>query len=284
MFKRCSSILMIFVLLLGLMGCGTQPQKEQLHIAVAIPPLAAFLEAVVGDVCSVQVMIPSGYSPETYAPTPKELATAQQADVYFSAGVPAEAEAILPHLNPETQVVQLGEVVDHSYPPRMMSEVVDPHRWLSPKRAKVMVAAMLDTLCELDPANTSLYEHNAHLYMSELTALDEELQSTLKDLKNRSFLVYHPAFGYFAEDYGLTMVALQEEGKEATPQQLQEMVDFAKSQELHVIFYQEEIDSRQAEAFARELSGIAVVLNPLSKDYCNNLRQMASAISEAMKP
>lgn len=275
--------LLAFILVLGLVGCTPHPQKEQLHIAAAIPPLAAFLDAVVGDACSVQVMIPSGYSPETYAPTPKELATAQEADVYFAIGVPAEGQAILPHLNPETKVVYLDQAVDAHYPPRMIGNTPDPHRWLSPKRAKVMVAAVLDTLCELDPANTSLYKNNAHLYMSELEFLDQELQSTLMGLENRSFLVYHPAFGYFAEDYDLNMVALQQEGKEATPQQLQETVDWAKTQGVRVIFYQEEIDSRQAEAFARELSGEAVVLNPLSEEYCENLRQMATAISEAIK-
>lgn len=253
-----------------------------MHIAVAIPPLSAFVKAIVGDTCTVQVMVPPGYSPETYAPTPKELAAVQEADIYFSVGVPAEAEAILPHLNPETQVVYLDKAVDADYPPRMMGDTADPHRWLSPKRAQVMVTAMLSALCNADPEHASVYEHNAHLYISELAWLDEEIKTVLEPLENRSFMVYHPAFGYFAEDYGLTMVALQEEGKEATPQQLQETVDWAKSQGVRVIFYQEEIDSRQAEAFARELSGKAVVLNPLSEDYCNNLRQMATAISEAI--
>ena len=284
MYKRVLSLFISIILTAGLLGCGATPRSEKLHIAVAIPPLSAFVQAVAGDTCTVQVMVPQGYSPETYAPSPKELADAQKAKVYFSVGVPAEGQAILPHLNPETQVVALDKVADANYPPRMMGETFDPHRWLSPKRAKVMVAAILDTLCETDPANTSLYEHNAHLYMSELEALDEEISTLLEPIENRSFLVYHPAFGYFAEDYGLTMIALQDEGKEATPKQLQETVDWAKSQDIRVIFYQEEIDSRQAEAFARELSGKAEVLSPLSADYIQNLRRMATTISEAMQP
>lgn len=282
MMKQIGSILITCCLLLSLVGCAQPAQQEKLHIAVAIPPISAFLKAVVGDSCTVQVMVPPGYSPETYSPSPKELAKAQEADIYFSVGVPAEEQAILPHLNPQTRVVHLDEASDASYPPRMIGDTPDPHRWLSPKRAQVMVTAILDTLCELDPANTSLYENNAHLYISELARLDEEIQTALADLDNRSFLVFHPAFGYFADDYHLTMVALEEEGKEATPQQLQETIDWARTQNIRVIFYQEEMDSRQAETFARELSGRTVALNPLSDNYIENLRQMANTMSEAM--
>jgi zinc transport system substrate-binding protein len=102
-------------------------------------------------------------------------------------------------------------------------------------------------------------------------------------VKNKQFVVYHPAFGYFADDYGLTMVALEEEGKEATPQHLQDVIDFAKSENIKVIFYQAEIDSSQSAAFAEELGGKTMELSPLSGDYIENLKAMAGLMAEVMQ-
>ncbi len=275
-------MLLCCALLASVCGCTPAPQKEKLHIAVAIPPVAAFVQAVAGDLCTVQTMVPKGYSPEIYAPTPKELTTAFGADVYFSVGVPAEAEAILPHLNPETETVFLDKVCDSRYPPRMIGETTDPHRWLSPKRAAVMVEEIATVLSALDPEHASLFEHNKSVFLSEIAEVEAQLTETLQNVNNRTFLVFHPAFGYFADDFGLEMIALQEDGKEASPRRISELVDLAREEKVRVIFYQEEINSRQAEAFARELSGTTVALDPLSEAYIENLRTMAKTISEAM--
>lgn len=267
-----------------LAGCSAAPQKEKPHIAVAIPPIAAFVKAVAGDLCTVQTLVPKGYSPETYAPTPKELSDAFSADLYFSAGVPAEAEAILPHLNPETETVFLDKVCDGVYPPRMMGETADPHRWLSPKRAAVMVEEIARVLSVKIPEHASLFEHNKSVFLAEIAAVEAQLTETLEGVSDRTFLVFHPAFGYFADDFGLTMIALQEDGKEASPKRITELVDLAREEGVRVIFYQDEINSRQAESVARELDGATVALDPLSDSYIENLRTMAKTISEAMNP
>ena len=267
-----------------LAGCSAAPQKEKPHIAVAIPPVAAFVKAVAGDLCTVQTLVPKGYSPETYAPTPKELSDAFSADLYFSAGVPAEAEASLPHLNPETETVFLDKVCDGVYPPRMMGETADPHRWLSPKRAAVMVEEIARVLSVKFPEHASLFEHNKSVFLAEIAAAEAKLTETLEGVSDRTFLVFHPAFGYFADDFGLTMIALQEDGKEASPKRITELVDLARAEGVRVIFYQDEINSRQAESVARELDGTTVALDPLSDSYIENLRTMAKTISEAMNP
>jgi len=101
----------------------------------------------------------------------------------------------------------------------------------------------------------------------------------VKGIQIKKFMVYHPAFGYIADDYGLTMYALEEEGKESTVKHLQEMVDLAKREKIKVIFYQEEIDSRQSEAFAEEIGGTTVKLAPLAANYIENLESMAEAIA-----
>jgi len=101
--------------------------------------------------------------------------------------------------------------------------------------------------------------------------------------KAKKFIVYHPAFGYLADDYGLTMVALEQEGKEATPQQLEKIIDLAKKENIKAIFYQEEIDSSQSEAFAEEIGGKTIQLAPLAADYIGNLKNMAETMAEVMQ-
>ena len=102
-------------------------------------------------------------------------------------------------------------------------------------------------------------------------------------MSNRKFIVYHPAFGYLAEDYDLTMYSLEEEGKEATPRHLADMIDLAKSENIKAIFYQEEIDSSQSKAFAEEIGGRTIQLSPLAADYIENLKAMAQLMAEVMQ-
>lgn len=251
-------------------------------VAVSIVPEQAFVQAVCGDLAEVVVMIPPGFSPESYEPTPKEMVKFSEADLYFTIGVPAEETSILPSTVERTKLVSLAEACSAEYSELEIDGGRDPHIWLSPKRAVVMVRTIAREMSEIDPENSSVYAANAEKHIKELEAADKEITETLAALKERSFIVFHPAFGYFAADYGLDMYALEEGGKSATASRLKDMVDFAKEQEIRVIFYQAEMDSSQAEAFAEEIEGRTVMLDPLSGDYINNLKLMARAIAEGV--
>ena len=146
-----------------------------------------------------------------------------------------------------------------------------------------MVNLTAQELSRIDPANSATYAANAARYIARIEAADQEIQASFKTLWNRMFIVYHPAFGYFAEEYNLTMVALEEEGKEATAAHLQEMIDLAKEENIKVIFYQEEIDSSQSEAYAEEIGGKTAGLEPLAANYTENLKKMAVVMAEAME-
>ncbi|OCN01905.1 ABC transporter substrate-binding protein [Clostridium sp. W14A] len=255
-------------------------------IAVTVVPEATFAKAVCGDYMEVMTAVPSGYSPETYEPTPKEKEELSRAALYFAVGVPVEESSILPAIaDLETiKVIRLQDAVSKEYPDRTFpSGERDPHIWLSPKRAKVMVETIARECETVDPQHKAQYGQNAENYAKQLDSLDSDLKNIFSNMQNKSFLVFHPAFGYLAEDYGLTMYSLEEEGKEATPQHLQEMVDLAKKQKIRAIFYQEEIDSKQSKAFAEEIGGKTVELSPLAPDYVENLKKMANTMVEAMK-
>ena len=177
-------------------------------------------------------------------------------------------------------MVSLQDAVAAVYPDRTFeSGGRDPHIWLSPKRAVVMIETIAQEMCALDPEHSDVYNENAAFYIQQLEELDQQIEDILEPVTNRKFIVYHPAFGYFADDYGLTMYALEEAGKEATVSRLEEMIDLAKEEQIKVIFYQAEIDSSQSQAFAEEIGGETMQLSPLSPDYIDNLKGMAQQIA-----
>lgn len=295
--KAITLILLLLAGLLSVAGCasatpaasgtpGTSENDGKITVAVTIVPEKTFVEAVCGDLVNVVCMVPPGSSPENYEPTADQMEDFSDASLYFAVGVPTEESNILPRAA-EIQgmkVVKLQDTVSSVYPDREFAPgEKDPHIWLSPKRVKVMVDTIADEMGALDPENKGTYTANAEKYMEELDKLDAQLKTTFAGVKNKGFVVYHPAFGYLADDYGLSMVALEEEGKEATPQHMQEVIDLAKKQGIKVIYYQQEIDSKQSESFAEELGGKTVQLAPLAADYIENLKKMANTMAEAMR-
>ncbi|MBR7133577.1 MAG: zinc ABC transporter substrate-binding protein [Clostridia bacterium] len=247
-------------------------------IAVSIVPQAAFVEKVCGDELEVVTMIPSGASPETYEPTPAQLQKLESAELYFSIGVPSENN-ILSAVKSGTEVIDLHTKLADIYSELEIDGGRDPHIWLSPKRVIAMVREICNSVSKLYPQKADAFLLNAEEYILELQNLDTEIKAMFEQSGTTDFLVFHPAFGYFADEYGLTMHALEEHGKEASAKQLAKTVELAKEKDIKVIFYQAEASVKQAEAFAEEINGKAVLLEPLAYNYIENLRKMAVAVS-----
>lgn len=281
--KKILTLFICTALLFSLLGCANQKKPDKKIIAVSIVPQTTFVEKICGDNFEIITMIPPGASAETFEPTIAEIADLNDASLYFAIGVPAEKNIILPSINDKDKIIELHTLVEKVYPPLLIDGERDPHLWLSPKRVITMVKEITSALCELDPDNAEEYTKNSESYCKELNELDGEIKALFNGKQSRKFMVFHPAFGYIAQDYSLTMLALEEHGKEADAKHLSEMADIAKAENITTIFYQAETSNRQAEAFAEEIDGSAVELSPLSPDYVNNMKRMAEAIAEAMK-
>lgn len=281
--KKIVSLLTVFILIILLSGCTTTTHdSSKLTVAVSIVPEATFVSEVAGDLVNIVTIIPPGYSPENYEPSARTMEDLENADVYFTIGVPTESVTILPHLT-TIHTVHLETIVSLAYPDRMFSEESrDPHIWLSIKRVVVMVQAISDELSLLDPDNASVYQENAGHFITELENVDSLLMTAFANVTQNKFIVFHPSYGYFADEYGLDMYSLEEEGKEATPQHLQDLIDMAEQIGITTVFYQAEIDSSQVEAFAEEINASMVELDPLSSDYLANILEMANHILEAL--
>ncbi|QSX05857.1 zinc ABC transporter substrate-binding protein [Sedimentibacter sp. zth1] len=282
--------IMLFLSFIVITGCSNTSSyteneniENKITVAVSLVPEKTFVEKICKDKVNIITIIPPGASPENYEPTPQQKAEFEDATIYFTIGVQTESNNILSNVSDKTRVISLEDKVSNVYNDLKIGEERDPHIWMSPKRAIVMVNAIAEEIGKIDSKNKSFYDENALKYIQELEKLDKNISETLKNIKNRKFIVFHPAFNYLADDYNMDMYSLEEEGKEATPQHLQKMIDFAKKENIKVIFYQAEIDSSQSEAFAEEINGKTMMLEPLSPNYIENLESMANTMAEAMK-
>lgn len=276
-------IILVIALVISMLFLSFKDNNEVTKdiISVAIVPEIEFVKVVAGDDFEIVTMVPPGASPENYEPTPLEKEKFEKSKVYFSMGVPTEENNILPNISDNTKLVRLDEEVRKIYNDLTFENGGrDPHIWLSPKRVEVMVVKIADVLGELKPENKEKYKENANKYIEELENVSSEINEILKTKENKKFIVYHPAFAYLADEFGLEMYALEEEGKEATAQSLQEKIDLAKAEGIKYIFYQAEIDSTQARAYAEEIGGQTMMLSPLAENYIENLKEMANLLAK----
>jgi len=266
-----------------LMGLSIQPfisqgHVEKIRVIVTILPQAEFVEKIGGERVQVSVMVPPGASPHTYEPTPKQLVEVSEADIYFQVGSGIDFESAfmdkIVKLNSKMLVVNCSkgiEIFDR-----------DPHVWLSPRNAKKMVRNIYDALVQVDPKNREYYRRNMELYLEELDKLDREIREILKNVTNRRFMIYHPAWGYFAREYNLTQIPVEKEGKEPTVRGLMALIDQARRLKMKVIFVSPQFDRKKAETIAESIQGRIIFLDPLAKDYVDNLRSAALKIAQSM--
>jgi len=300
--KKIIIIALSILLVSTLFGCkavDTTTSDGKITIVVGIVPEATFVEKVAGDMVSVITLIPPGNSPANYQPTTTEMQALSDATIYFSMQTPTEEANILPKamdFNNDIQIVKLRDEVKEVYPLRMISghnheeegeeeheeegeEIVDPHIWLSPKRVIVMVQIIADKLSQIDKENEQTYQANAAEYISELEELDAQIAQGVQNIENKNFLIYHGAYGYFADDYGLQMISLESEGKKVTAAKMQEVIDYANQEGITTVYYQEEFDDNQAKTVADEVGGNVSKTAPLSPDYIQSLKSFVAALS-----
>lgn len=160
---------------------------------------------------------------------------------------------------------------------------LDPHIWLSPTLVKIQAKSMMSALQEADPEHKSVYEENFKTFMARIDQLDRELKTIFSGKKGLQFMVFHPAWGYFAHEYGLEQVPIEIEGKDPKPAELKELVKHAKEDGIKVIFVQPQFSTKSADVVARDIGGEVAFANPLAEDWIANLRQVAEKFKAALK-
>ena len=275
-------------------------EAQKVEVVVSIVPLADFVENVGGDMVDVSIMVPSGASPHTYAPTPSQLTTLSRADMYVKVGSGVGFE--IAHMDAiedassdmlivdSSKNIELIDMVEHHHEGEEHDHegdhdhgAKDPHIWLSPVNAKIMVENICDGLIQVDPENEALYIQNRDDYLAKLDQLDTDIEEGLSEITNRHFIVFHPAWGYFAHEYELEQIPIEVEGKEPSAQELADLIEEAGEHSIKVIFASPQFSVKSAQTIADQVDGSVVFINPLAREYINNLHMVLGEMVQAME-
>ena len=259
-----------------------------INVFVSILPQKYLVERVGGDRVKVSVMVKPGLSPETYEPTPKQMAALDAAQLYFRMAVPFENVWInrIRDLNPDIRIIECcGEIeitdpVHHDQDTYNARYTIDAHVWTSPVNATVLAGIIKNALSEFDPESARYYAENYEKLVNDLVALDTEIRQLLSDIKIPYFIVSHPSWGHYAEAYGLKQISIEQHGTEVRAKELSRLVEFARQWNIDTVYVQKQFNTASARTLAREINGRTVELDPLAEDYINNLRKVTQMIVE----
>jgi zinc transport system substrate-binding protein len=270
--------------------CGTgfavALQGRKIKTFVSIVPQKYFMEKIGGDLVDVSVMVPPGNSPATYEPKPKQMVSLSRARVYYAIGVPFERVWLkkITAINPKMLLVHTEEGVEKTpMNADKQSGIKDPHIWLSPPLVMIQARNILRALLKIDPGNSSIYEKNYRIFIMEIVDLDAELRGIFLGKEGARFMVFHPAWGYFARTYGLKMVPIESEGKDPKPAALRRLIKKAKEHDINVVFVQPEFSIKSAKIIAKEIGGQVAFASPLALSWKKNLKEVAAKFKAALR-
>ncbi len=280
----------ILLALVSVIGCRTDNYNiDKPLVTATILPQKYLLRKISGDRFEINVMVPPGASPATYDPSPKQLQQLSESKAYFMIGHLGFENAwirTISSLNKSMPVFDLSSGIDliygehhhRSMESRKMN--ADPHIWLSPGALKIICYNIYSALKEISPADSLIYKLNYHNFLEELDSLDKEIVKSLSNLSNRTFFIYHPALTYYARDYELVQVPVEQEGKAPSPYYLKQLINLAEKENIKAIFIQEQFDTENAEVIAHEIKGKIIKINPLDEDLLDQIIYITSQLQK----
>lgn len=288
--KRIASIILILLTAFVVLQC-THADTAKKTISVTIPPLKGIVNQIVGDDYKVNVLLPSGTSPETYSPTISQLTAVSNSDFVFTIGTLNFEQTLANSLkdNAKGQIISTSEGVhliegtcNHAHHHDLEEHhshhhSIDPHVWMSHKGLLKIIDNIANALVINNPDSIS-YIANAERVKSQITAQIAKAEATFNNAP-KSFLIYHPALGYFAEEYGLEQISLENEGKNPTPKSLAEIVEKVDDDNLTVLLYQQEYPEDVVKPVADILGVNLFQINPLSEDIITELDRVINILS-----
>jgi zinc transport system substrate-binding protein len=165
-----------------------------------------------------------------------------------------------------------------------IEEGADPHVWLSPPLARTLVGNLARAMTGALPKQASTFQARADSLLATISELDAEIRSIFAIVPDRTFYVFHDAWGAFAEAYGLQQVAIEQQGHEPGPERIAALIEAARRDSVRSIFVEPQFSRQSAELVAAEIGVRVVALDPLAADWSDNLIRVAHAIAEGMGP
>lgn len=284
---------LLLVISIGL-ACGVVdpgPASSILTVATSIAPHAWLVERIGGDQMVVHTLLRPGESPTTHQPSDAQVSRVLSSRVFFRCGVPFESGPWFRALEGQLEIVDLRDGVAtrtmeaHGHGSESTHHsvaAVDPHTWLSPRRLMIQATLVAETLQQTDPDHASDYASRLIGVLAELAELDGWIERTLAPYQGRAFVVFHPSWGYFADDYGLRQIAIEIEGKEPSDAELTQLQERTRALDLSVVFVQPQIAGQSARAVAGAMGARLETLDPLAPDVVTNLRHVTDSIAGSL--
>ena len=283
-------LLSIFsILLVILSGCGGGQKDDRPAIAVSFEPQAWMLEQIAGDDFDIVTLLPAGSDPETYQPSISTMKGLGKSDAFFTLGTDGFEKSLTENIAsnfPDLKVVDCTEGVEkiigthghHDHDGHDHDgEEFDPHMLASIKNSIKIADNMTRYLMAIHPEKADVYQKAGEKLKTRMQAMDDSICNM--NISGKSFAMRHPSLSYFAKDYGLSQIALQASGKEASPLQLSQQMKQMKESGTEVFIMEKEHASPGDEEAAKQLGLQTIEVSLNSADWLNDLMKTANEIN-----
>lgn len=284
--KHLTRVTLYFTLsILLLLSSCTGAKRNDARLSVSIAPLKYIVEKITCGDFPVEVIVPAGAAPESYSPSPRQLMDIGDSKLLFITGLLDMEKELTSNLGfGSEKVINLSKNIilrqndSHSSSQHPHSHGTDPHIWMSPKQLKIMASNAYMAIKEVFP--DSVKYDTAYLSLQkELDRADAYINKKIADSLVRSFIIYHPALTYYALDYSLQQLSLENEGKEPSAIHMQRIIESAKRNHISVILYQEEYAENVVQSASNDIGAIRVAINPLNEDIVSEIIRITDVIT-----
>jgi len=294
--NKFASFILCLILILSCTPDEKHGSRTNTHdlplLVLSILPQEYFARRIGGDRIDTTVLAGHGQNPHNYEPNPRQIQSLVSAGAWILSGTEFEIslEPKIRDLFPLLRIIDGTEGIrfrcleahnDHDHYDHDHDEGIDRHTWLGLQGAEIMSGHIKDALCAIDAPNASHYIANYENLISEMRYEFGRLKNELEMLEGETVLVYHPAFGYFLDEFGIIQEAVETDGKEPAPRTLAGIIERAKSDNVRVIFVQAQFPAESAGVVAAEVNAELVILDPLSPDWLENIKTMGEALKRA---
>jgi len=243
-------------------------QSKKIQVSASFYPLYFFSQQIGGNKAQVTNITPAGVEPHDYEPTAQDVARIERSEllVLNGRGLEAWGDTIRQNLNSKnTVIVTVGEGIINQHVMKEEKSATDPHVWQSPILAKQIVDKITNGFIQIDPTNKGYYQTNADALKAKLDDLDAQYKQGLASCQEKNIITSHAAFGYLATTYGLNQVPISglSPDAEPSPQQLADVVKFAKANNVKYIFFESLVSPKLSDTIASEVGAKTMVLNPI---------------------
>lgn len=318
-----TSIVTVVLLLTSVYIPQVEAAEPPLPVIVSIAPQKWIVEQIADPSnVDVTVLVGQGSDPHSYEPMPSQMKKVAEAKVYFTIGLPFETvwaprianaasglslcsmieglnlqkreeseeehdehQNLSAHTQKHSNDTDDAKVVERTKGYHHSHEEFDPHTWLSPRLVVKMIPHVVKELTRQRPEKAELFTQNAQSLQQELERLDSSIKKQISPIpqENRVFLTFHPAWHYFAKEYGFKELTIEVDGKEPSPKSMKNIIDLAKKYALTTIFSEPQFSRAPADTIAEQIHAKVFIVDPLGENIVETWEYMLDILIPSLK-